>query len=171
MGCASAFKELLPSPTASRGEQSMKLNRAQRLTAIAVTLATTVFAGCRSDKGLVGGPPQTLSCSLVQNGQSLVAFGAMEGLTLALTVRHQAFGPGNPGQAFWSNANVSQVAGGNLVSSEINGPDVNMRISVANGANANGSFRLQGTLDGSDRSCPLSRTFTFVVTDGNVQIG
>ena len=94
----------------------------------------------------------------------------MEGLTLALTVRHQAFGPGNPGQAFWSNANVSQVAGGNLISFELNGPDVNIRISVADGVNANGSFVLRGTLDGSDRNCPLSRTFTFVVIDGNVQI-
>ena len=149
----------------------MKLNRTQRLTAVAVTLATAMFAGCRSDKGILGGPPQVLSCSLVQDGQSLVGFGAMEGLTLALTVRHQAFGPGHPGQAFWSNANVSQVAGGNLISFEINGPDVNIQIGVADGANANGTFVLQGTLDGSDRSCPLSRTFTFVVTDGNVQIG
>jgi hypothetical protein len=155
----------------------MKRNQAQssRITqvaaAVVVALATSTFSGCTSDSRDLGAPPAPLNCDLVQEGQSLVSFGEMQGLTMALTVRHQAFGPGNPGQAFWNNVGITQVAGGNLISFELNGPDVRIRIGVANAANASGTFVLQGTLDGSDRSCPVTRTFTFVVTDGVVQIG
>jgi hypothetical protein len=137
---------------------------------VVVALAAGLLAGCANS---TNGPPPAapLNCGLVQDGGSLVAFGAMQGLTMALTLRHQAFGNGNPGQGFWNNANVTQLAGGNLVLVELNGPDVRIQIGVPSAVDSNGSFVLMGTLDGTDGSCLVSRAFTFVVNNGNVQIG
>ena len=151
----------------------MRRNRTHASAALLVALATGTFAGCGTSKNSTTGPPPSvpLNCDLVQDGGSLVPFGAMQGLTMAVTVRHQAFGPGNPGQGFWNNANVTQVTGGNLILVELNGPDVRIQIGVPSAVDSNGTFVLQGTLDGSDGSCLVSRAFTFVVNNGDVQIG
>jgi hypothetical protein len=129
---------------------------------IAVALATSGLTGS-CDSGSVDPLPPPLRCDDVGEGQSLQVTATVAEQTLTAII--------GQGDAFWTEATVTEVVGGSLVSSEISNELVTVVLALDAAPPTSGSFTLAGVLQGfTGTVCQVQRTFDFTVDGQDVQI-
>jgi hypothetical protein len=128
-----------------------------------VVLATTGLSTCR-DGGAVDPPPAPFECTDVGSGQNLTASATLNGTALQLTIWPAGF-------STWVAARVTEVVGGTARPVAPASPLL-VVIDLADDTVTSGSFRLSGTLRGTNSSseCTVSRTFGFRIGVGGVVV-
>lgn len=133
--------------------------KAQKIAAGTVALATTGLSGCDIG-GSVDPPPPPFSCEAVDEGETLEASGQVDGSELTVTVEHV----GLPGT--WESADITSVEGASVTELEIVAQLVRLVLELDTPTTTAGSFTLEGVIE----SCPVSRAFDFAISDGTVQV-
>jgi hypothetical protein len=145
--------------------------KAKKATAAGVVLATGDLSGC-GESIVVDPPPPPLSCSSVDQGQSLGATVQRVDRALTVLIVHVAE-YGEYGR--WQSAEVIDPLGVSVVNLVI-APEGNyeallMTLLLESEATATGAFTFHGVLVGSGgQQCTVNRTFTITVDGENVTI-
>jgi hypothetical protein len=146
--------------------------KAKKATAAGVAIATGGLSGC-GESAVVDPPPPPLTCSSVDQGQSLVATAERADRALTVMIRHV---PNDAGQglAYWRSAEVTDPTGVSVVN-VVTAPSgetttVLITLLLDSDQTASGSFTLSGVMVGSrGNECNVTRTFTITV-DGQTVI-
>ncbi|MFQ5678750.1 MAG: hypothetical protein ACE5HP_04760 [Gemmatimonadota bacterium] len=127
--------------------------------------ATTGCSGC-NDNGAVDPPPPPLQCDQVNEGQTLRASASVQGTSLDVTIDHQASRQG------WRSVSITEVQGATLSGLRIAGTRVNVTLALESATTSQGSFKLEGELQGpmEGSTCTVRRTFNFTISDGTVEV-
>lgn len=136
--------------------------KAQKLAAGAVALATTGLSAC-DNGGAVDPPPPPFSCDDVGEGETLFATGQLEGTRLHVEIAHA-------GSGSWTSAEITNVEGATVTGLRIVAQLIEIDLELDSPDTSAGSFTLEGTLREAEADCPVERTFDFTIMDDEVQI-
>jgi hypothetical protein len=140
--------------------------KAKKATAAGVAIATTGLSGC-GESIVVDPLPPPLTCSSVNEGQTLVATAERVDRALSVMIRHN---PSNDDQlaTHWRSAEVTDLTGVSVVN-VVKAPDgestaLLVTFLLDSDITSSGSFTLSGVMVGTQgNECNVTRTFSITV--------
>jgi len=147
--------------------------KAKKATAAGVAIATGGLSGC-GESVVVDPLPPPLTCSSVNEGQTLVATAERVDRALSVLIRHN---PNNENQfaAYWRSAEVTDLTGVSVVN-VVKAPDgestaLLVTFLLDSDVTSSGSFTLSGVMVGTQgNECTVSRAFSITVDGQNVVV-